>query len=143
MEELLLTDRDNQNFVALVNAIYDIKVRSGKRSTNHTLRGGRKLSILSKQNFECYSCSKEFISTNGRYSSATTEHVIPYRYGSSCNNHNVVLLCDNCNRKRNIQNNHTKIIDIIEEHFGAIDYSMIPDKPIPRIRVKFNDGLHD
>lgn len=134
MEELLLSDNDAQNYVALVNAIHNVKVRNGARSTNHTLKGGRKLTLLSKQNFECYDCGFEFKPKNGLYSTATTEHVIPYRYGSACNKHNIVLLCGKCNNERNT-NSHDELMLIIEEHFGPIDYSLIPDSPIPFIRI--------
>lgn len=130
-KELFLTHNDSQNYIALVNSIHGVKVRGGARSTNHTLKGTRKLALLVKQYFQCYDCGCDFIPVNGSYACATTEHVIPYRYGSSCSKHNVVLLCETCNNGRNVQDNHEVLMEIIEEHFGPIDYSMIPDKPIP------------
>lgn len=135
MEELLLTRNDAQNYIALVNAIHGVKVRGGARSTNHTLKGARKLALLAKQDFQCHDCFKDFKPVSGSYSCATTEHVIPYRYGSSCSKHNVVLLCGDCNNKRNIQDDHEILMEIIEEHFGSIDYSLIPDKPIPTMVI--------
>lgn len=119
--DLLVTDK--KNYEALVNFSNNIVVR--KKRSGAASRTRYKLKELKAQNFKCLDCSSKFEKdADGNYPSATKEHVIPHRYGSSHAGFNIVWLCSKCNNKRN---NPKKIKAIIEEHFGYIDWELLKE----------------
>ncbi len=127
---LVLTKADERNYHALCNAVHDFAIRRGnQRDLRDAISAGMKLRLLREQDYRCLDCGVEFVVRNGQCREATTEHVIPFRYGGQANRHNIVLLCGPCNLKRS----ENFSLSIIEAHYGPIDYSRI-EKPTPTIR---------
>lgn len=131
-----LSVSDSDNFRALLRMAHD-KVcpnRHGKKRKNRAWRySTKKLRLLAKQNFRCLDCDRKIYAHNGpRHLDATFEHIIPYRYGSSMSDHNLVMLCDSCNRARdkNFKNNGRKMV---EDHYGPIDWDALLSIPIVEI----------
>lgn len=117
---LILTPDRARNYVALVYCVQgvshpDSKIRN--RPKSDTLSRSDMLKHLYDQDFCCLDCGVEFeCSGVMKYNGATTEHVIPYRYGSTTNTDNIVVLCSECNTKRD----KNFSMSIIEDHFGKI-----------------------
>jgi 5-methylcytosine-specific restriction endonuclease McrA len=130
MKLLNLGYKESKNYIALVNCINDIKVPYRQRTNRPShLKPTKsfKYKLIYKQNYRCYDCDKEFIKIN--YIDATVDHVIPYRYGSELSKFNCVIVCEPCNHKRDKSN----ILEVIEDHYGLIDYNMIKNIPIIKI----------
>jgi len=126
MDELLLTEHDAQNYRALCAAVLDRPVRNRfQRDHRDMLTPAQKLRKLQEQDYCCAECGVEFQPKSGHYPSATTEHVIPFRYGSAANYHNAILTCRPCNIKRDKEFS----LELIERHYGPIDHSMIDATP--------------
>jgi len=130
---LLLTAADEQNYHALCHAVHGISLhKPNDRNRKDRLSITAKFALLSKQDYCCAHCGKEFEDSfhtmNLKKKShrvlpedVTTEHVIPYRYGSAANSHNVILVHAHCNRDRDTNFS----IELIEDHYGKIDMTMI------------------
>lgn len=122
-EDILeLSYGDHLNYIALCRFIDRNPIkRSSKRPGSHRLTGNKKINQLEVQNYLCFDCGKKFDKDlNGKWSSATGEHVIPYRYGSSFNRHNRILLCGKCNSDIRNKLSYESLLQIIEKHFGLI-----------------------
>ena len=126
---LRLTKNDSLNYNALVNYLLRIPViritnkSLNKRSIEDRPTNTIKINLARKQNFECLDCGVEFPFKNGVIKNSTVDHVIPYKYGGKTNSNNLVLLCEECNQKRQFKYN----IQIIEDHYGKINLEDIPE----------------
>ena len=82
-DEFLLHSGYEQNYEALCNFLNDTLAK--KRKWRGLFNAKRfKLKHLAKQDFKCLDCSREFhINEHGSYSTATADHIIPFRYGST------------------------------------------------------------
>lgn len=103
---LILSKGMAMNYHALQNFLNKTPIekkfsRTQRRSyTKGANRHIRKVLLLSKQDFKCLDCNEEFIiNSNGQYSTATADHIIPWRYGG-CVDHNIEFVCNPCNQKR-------------------------------------------
>jgi hypothetical protein len=136
---LELGPADAKNYRALLYLAHGIsdpaRVRKKKRKDFSERYKAKKMKLLQDQGYLCYDCDRELwiegfnFNNLPHYQEATFEHIIPYRYGSSMSNHNLVILCGNCNQKRNKQFD----LDIIEDHFGPIDWDALRRIPIVEI----------
>lgn len=140
MEELVLTEAMAKDFRALLYFAHD-KVdpnRIGKRRSARILarQSKKKQQKIIDQDGMCLDCLRDIFFHHGcpDYLKATFEHVIPYRYGSSMGDHNIVLLCGSCNQKRD------RFWDrlgktIIEDHYGPVDWDYLKSIPIVEMAV--------
>ena len=115
MTEFILTDSMAVNYNALQNFLNGIVVKrkpqKGGSYTKSEKRKRRKVEKIHAQNGKCI----DFPFDGNRYSQATVDHVIPYRYGSNLD-HNAEFVCDPCNQKR-----EKNRIQIILNYFGTIE----------------------
>lgn len=123
--ELYLSKRDAINYKALVNFLRGAIVCRGgtKRPLSEIPTRALRLYLAQKQGYRCEDCGKEFIVKGGKVLGSTVDHVIMYKYGGTLCRNNSSLLCEPCNNRRGAEYS----IDIIESHFGKIDFSMIPE----------------
>lgn len=96
-----LTAEMEANYHALVNFLSGVSVRknAGRR---RSCRVKNKPLELEQQNFSCLDCGLIFEQDErGCYSTATLDHIIPWRYGSTLKL-NREWVCDPCNNKREL-----------------------------------------
>lgn len=134
---LVLNAGDAQNYRALLYLAQDTldPTRIGKKRGlffSERYRN-KKIKLLHKQDYFCSDCDREMWmevqGENFKGAEATFEHVIPYRYGSSMSDNGLLIICSNCNRKRN---KHFSL-KIVEDHFGPIDWDALKAIPIVEI----------
>ena len=116
---LNLTEDMARNHVALVNMLNGILPgRKSKRAGcgNGAKKQERKRRLLELQGFKCAECQIEFVEIDGKFPSATRDHIIPYRFGSTLA-HNSEFVCQKCNSTRNNQFD----LAIVLRFFGSID----------------------
>lgn len=116
--EFVLIEEYNKNYLALMNFFRGKKVqRQGKRRKGVKIkRFESKLRYLAEQDFKCVDCCTPFNpGEDGKYSSATVDHVIPFRYGSTIAM-NKEFVCSPCNQAR--ENNR---LEHIIRYFGTIE----------------------
>lgn len=119
---LELTYSDHVNYRALCAAIEDIPWKAGsRRYSRDTLSSGAVLRKLYEQDYKCAHCGARFKFNGKRFIDTTTEHVIPFRYGSKANVHNTLLMNIKCNRDRSSMD----VVKLIEDHYGPINYGMV------------------
>jgi 5-methylcytosine-specific restriction endonuclease McrA len=114
-----LTEPMAANYQALVRYFKDetvpTKSRMGKRfSTPREIR--RKNKLIRIQKCKCIDCKVPFTFSGDRFTDATAEHIIPWRYGSSLSN-NCEFLCEPCNQIREYTDRTKHIL----RFFGSID----------------------
>lgn len=115
---LVLTPRHHNNYLALCRYINGIRLhRFRKRREKDQVSRSTKLRILQDQHYECAHCGEEF----DNVSQASADHIIQYQYGGEANYHNIVMVHQRCNEERA----HNYSLDIIEDHYGKIDMTMI------------------
>lgn len=141
-DELQLTARDAINYLALINFSMDYSSKNKRRSGNVGNKCGKEAQ-LADQDYKCLDCKEPFIpesmgyELNGKivyhYPTATKDHVIPYRYGSSHTGFNIVWLCHSCNNNRAKSEN---LKEIIESHFGKINWEDLPGKYVRNTEMK-------
>lgn len=134
-DELVLGIPEAKDFRALLylahGKVCPFRARKKKRKDFADRYRGKKMRILQQQGYECLDCGREIsiYDVPNQKNEATFEHVIPYRYGSSMSDHNIVLLCGKCNRKRD----QNFSLQIIEDHYGPIDWEWLRSIPIVEI----------
>lgn len=116
-EILILTIRDHNNYLALCRYIKGIRLhRFRNRSEKDRITRATKLRKLQEQAYICPHCNEDL-----DHADASADHIIQYQYGGEANYHNIVMVHQRCNEERG----HNYSLDIIEDHYGKIDMTMI------------------
>lgn len=134
--DILVLNRGHElNYRALCNFIHGRKVRSTQdRRINDMVPWARKFVQLTKQDFRCAHCGKEFERSGKRWLDVSTDHVIEFQYGGEATNDNIQMVHYACNLER--AENYS--LAIIEQHYGPVDLSMIEDLPVVRFPLRRN-----
>lgn len=112
---LFLSLELHENYNALQNFLNGIIPNRSKRR-NGGSKNTTKQNLLIKQDFKCADCQKPFEpGLDGKYKSATKDHVIPFRYGSNFAM-NAEFVCMRCNGNRD-----KDPLPYILKFFGTID----------------------
>jgi len=99
---LHLEESHARNYIALQNFLNGVVVKRGKHRgyVRNKKRLDSKARSLMQQGCMCADCQKVFTpDSNGEYSKATADHVIPRRHGSTFAL-NTEWVCQKCNHKR-------------------------------------------
>lgn len=115
---LLLSEDMARNAVAIDNLFNDTPANRGSKRAG--CGGGaakqvRKRNLLALQNFKCADCDHVFEEIDGKFPTATRDHVIPYRFGSTLA-YNSEFVCHDCNQHRNKYFS----LDIVLRFFGSL-----------------------
>ena len=106
------------NYIALQNYLNDtpVQIKRSKSACNgNKKKKHSKLNALKRQGFECLDCNFVFEQDElGNYPTATAEHIIPKRFGSTLAL-NKEYVCSDCNAKRECDR-HSHIL----RFFGTI-----------------------
>ncbi len=133
---LLLTKADEANYRALCNFARGRSIRRTKsRRLADTLTPAQRLALLVQQDYRCAHCKNDFVFRNGKYHDATADHIIQFKYGGEANKHNIILVHYACNLERDL--NYT--MEMIEEHYGPIDKSLLEYVPVVSFFERQND----
>jgi 5-methylcytosine-specific restriction endonuclease McrA len=118
MTELLLTDLLAENYEALQNFLNDKPVKRGRNNGGNWCKGAKRRDTKNRrvreQGEKCLDCGIPFPMVDGKYPSATADHVIPFRFGSNFS-FNCEFVCDRCNNLREHNRMH-----FILKYFGTI-----------------------
>lgn len=117
---LTLTHELEQNYHALqylLRGEVPFKRYRSSGGASGKARNKTKLGFLKKQNFTCPDCGFIFKpDRDGKYPTATLDHVIPYRYGSTIMM-NSEYVCGPCNLNRDVK----FTLDHVIRFFGSIE----------------------
>lgn len=128
---LELTYSDYRNYNALCALITNNPWYIGNRRVKRdALTKAKKAIMLAEQDYKCAHCGKPLEAEEDR----TCEHVIPRRYGSRANERNIIIVDYDCNAIRDDMNH----LELVELHYGKIDFSMIEPFSKPMSYEEFN-----
>lgn len=104
-----------QNYYALQNFLQEKTVERTRKSHSCSKQRNAKIKHIRAQDERCIDCGVHFPFINGTYPTATRDHVIPFRYGSTLNM-NREFVCELCNLAR-----EKNRIFHIKRFFGSIE----------------------